>query len=99
MKKKRFYYVVVSFMKKEEENVKITSFINFATVGEKNDDSVKSFFPILQLIKNVRNYFKDICVPETILVENMFEISESDYKGIQKLYKLPSTYYNGKKED
>lgn len=101
MKKKRFFYAVVSFMRMDKKDTKVMYPITCAMDGEENEESMK-FFPVLQCIKNTKELCKGTCNPQTVMVENLFEISESDYEGIReenKLEEIPeTTFINGNKE-
>ena len=101
MKKKRFYYAVVSFMRKDKENTKVMFPMTCKVDNEDGDVELKHF-PVYQLIKDTADYHNEICIPQTILVENVFEISEEDYNNIREFDNSvglkETSYYNGKKQ-
>lgn len=74
MEVERYYYAVASFMRKDDK-------ITYASVanrirGEKKD--IK-FYPLMNIITDVEEKFKDDMVSGTTLIHSVIEISKQDY--------------------
>lgn len=83
--KKRFYYAVVSFNDKNKKDVKHMCAATCATNGREGDAGL---FPVAQLTVSTEIRYKEFCMPDTVLVENVFEISLKDYQFINKMLNL-----------
>ncbi len=77
MEKKKFYYVVVSFMRSDRKDTKAMLPV---TVSVSEEDNPSLLLPIAKLIRYVEEHYKDAAIPSTILIENVVEITEGDYK-------------------
>ena len=82
MEKKRFYYVVVSVMRKD--GTRWQTSVHSCIKGTEDEDDLK-FYPIYKTIKSVENHFNGTeIIPETIIIENVTEISEQDYNALEE---------------
>ena len=74
MEVERYYYAVASFMRKDGK-ISVSSVTN-SIRGEKKD--VK-FYPLMNIITDVEEKFKDDMVSGTVIVQSVIEISKQDY--------------------
>ena len=74
MKRERYYYAVAAFMRKDDK-LTYTS-VTSSVKGEEKDIE---FYPIMDLITDVEEKFKDDMVSGTTLIHSVIEISKEDY--------------------
>lgn len=74
MIKERYYYAVAAFLRKDGK-LTYTS-VTSSVKGEEED--IK-FYPIMDLITDVEEKFKDDMVSGTVIVQSVIEISKQDY--------------------
>lgn len=74
MIKERYYYAVAAFMRKDDK-LTYTS-VTSSVKGEEKD--IK-FYPLMDLITDVEEKFKDDMVSGTTLIHSVIEISKEDY--------------------
>lgn len=74
MEVERYYYAVASFMRKDDK-ISVSAVTN-SIRGEKKD--IK-FYPLMNIITNVEEKFKDDMVSGTIVIQSVIEISKQDY--------------------
>lgn len=86
MEFERYYYAVASFMRKDGK-IGVSSVTN-SIRGEKKD--IK-FYPLMNIITDVEEKFKDDMVSGTVVIQSVIEISKQDYDAynerIAKLHK------------
>lgn len=75
MMKERYYYAVAAFLRKDGK-LSYTS-VTSSVKGEEKD--IK-FYPIMDLITDVDERFKDDMVSGTTLIHSVTEISKEDYE-------------------
>lgn len=75
MIRERYYYAVAAFMRKDGK-LTYTSVTSSVKGGEEED--IK-FYPIMDLITDVEEKFKDDMVSGTTLIHSVIEISKEDY--------------------
>ena len=87
MEVERYYYAVVSFMRKDDK-ISVTS-VTRSVKGEEKD--IK-FYPLMNIITDVEEKFKNDMVSGTVIVKSVIEISKQDYDAykerIAKLHKI-----------
>lgn len=74
MEVERYYYAVASFMRKDGK-ISVSSITN-SIRGEEKD--VK-FYPLMHIITDVEEKFKDDMVSGTVIIQSVIEISKQDY--------------------
>lgn len=74
MIKERYYYAVAVFLRKDGK-LAYTS-VTSSVKGEEKDID---FYPIMNLITDVEEKFKDDMVSGTTLIHSVIEISKEDY--------------------
>lgn len=74
MIKERYYYAVAAFLRKDDK-LTYTS-VTSSVKGEEKD--IK-FYPLMDLITDVEEKFKDDMVSGTTLIHSVIEISKEDY--------------------
>lgn len=79
--KKRFYYAVLSFMRSDKKGV-LAKLPITVSVSKEVDGS--DLFPVTSAVRQMEKYAKDFAIPETILVDNVVEISEADYNAYKE---------------
>ena len=87
MEVERYYYAVASFMRKDEK-ISVTS----VTCSVKGEEKDIKFYPLMNIITDVEEKFKDDMVSGTVIVQSVIEISKQDYDAykerIAKLQKI-----------
>lgn len=70
MEVERYYYAVASFMRKDGK-ISVSSVTN----------SIKDikFYPLMNIITDVEEKFKDDMVSGTVVIQSVIEISKQDY--------------------
>lgn len=90
MIRERYYYAVAAFLRKDGE-LAYTS-VTSSVKGEEED--IK-FYPLMNLITDVEEKFKDDMVSGTTLIHSVIEISKEDYEAYnQRIAKMKEK--NGK---
>lgn len=74
MEIERYYYAVASFMRKD--GIISVSSVTNSIRGEKKD--VK-FYPLMNIITDVEEKYKDDIVSGTVVIQSVIEISKQDY--------------------
>lgn len=74
METERYYYAVASFMRKDGK-ISVNS-VTCCVRGEKKD--IK-FYPLMEIITDVEEKFKDDIVSGTVVIQSVIEISKQDY--------------------
>lgn len=74
MEVERYYYAVASFMRKDDK-ISVSS-VTCSVKGEKKD--VK-FYPLMNIITDVEEKFKNDMVSGTVIIQSVIEISKQDY--------------------
>lgn len=74
METERYYYAVAAFMRKDGK-VSVVSVV-CCIRGEKKD--IK-FYPLMEIITDVEEKFKDDMVSGTVVIQSVIEISKQDY--------------------
>lgn len=74
MKVERYYYAVASFMRKDDK-ISVSS-VTCSVRGEEKD--IK-FYPLMNIITDVEEKFKDDMVSGTVTIQSVIEISKQDY--------------------
>lgn len=74
MIKERYYYAVATFIRKDDK-LTYTS-VTSSVKGEEKD--IK-FYPLMDLITDVEEKFKDDMVSGTTIIQSVIEISKEDY--------------------
>lgn len=74
METERYYYAVASFMRKDGK-ISVNS-VTCSVRGEKKD--IK-FYPLMEIITDVEEKFKDDMVSGTVVIQSVIEISKQDY--------------------
>lgn len=74
MEVERYYYAVASFMCKDGK-ISVSS-VTCSVRGDKKD--IK-FYPLMEIITDVEEKFKDDMVSGTIIIQSVIEISKQDY--------------------
>ena len=80
-KVKKYYYVTLSFMRSDMENTR-----TIADMTVDVEDST-GFFPLMACIKACSEYFAKEAIVSTLHIDNVQEISESDFREFRKLRK------------
>lgn len=74
MEVERYYYAVASFMLKDDK-ISVNS-VTCSVRGEKEDTK---FYPLMNIITDVEEKFKDDIVSGTVVIQSVIEISKQDY--------------------
>lgn len=74
METERYYYAVASFMRKDDK-ISVNS-VTCSVRGAKKD--IK-FYPLMEIITDVEEKFKDDMVSGTVVIQSVIEISKQDY--------------------
>ena len=74
MEVERYYYAVANFMRKDGK-ISVNS-VTCSARGEKKD--IK-FYPLMEIITDVKKDFKDDMVSGTVVIQSVIEISKQDY--------------------
>ena len=74
MEVERYYYAVASFMRKDDK-ISVSS-VTCSVRGEKKD--IK-FYPLMEIITDVEEKFKNDMVSGTVIIQSVIEISKQDY--------------------
>ena len=74
MEVERYYYAVASFMRKDDK-ISVSS-VTCSVRGEKEDTK---FYPLMNIITDVEEKYKDDIVSGTVVVQSVIEISKQDY--------------------
>lgn len=74
METERYYYAVASFVRKNG-SISVNS-VTCSVRGEKKD--VK-FYPLMNIITDAEEKFKDDLVSGTVVIQSVIEISKQDY--------------------
>lgn len=74
MEVERYYYAVASFMRKDDK-ISVSS-VTCSVRGEEKD--IK-FYPLMNIITDVEEKFKDDMVSGTVTIQSVIEISKQDY--------------------
>lgn len=74
MEIERYYYAVADFMRKDGK-ISVSS-VTCSVRGEKKD--IK-FYPLMEIITDVEEKFKDDMVSGTVVIQSVIEISKQDY--------------------
>ena len=74
MEVERYYYAVASFMRKDDK-ISVSS-VTCSVRGEEKD--IK-FYPLMNIITDVEEKFKDDMVSGTVIIQSVIEISKQDY--------------------
>lgn len=95
MMKERYYYALVAFLRKDGK-LPYTS-VTSSVKGEEKD--IK-FYPLMNIITDVEEKFKDDMVSGTVIIQSVIEISKQDYDAynerIAKLHKKDGKVDKGK---
>ena len=87
MEVERYYYAVASFMRKDDK-ISVTS----VTRSVKWEEKDIKFYPLMNIITDVEEKFKNDMVSGTVIVKSVIEISKQDYDAykerIAKLHKI-----------
>ena len=74
MEIERYYYAVASFMRKNG----LVS-VNSVTCSVKGEEKDTKFYPLMNIITDVEEKFKDDIVSGTVVIQSVIEISKQDY--------------------
>lgn len=74
MEIERYYYAVASFMRKDDK-IGVSS-VTCSVRGENKD--IK-FYPLMNIITEVEEEYKDDIVSGTVVIQSVIEISKQDY--------------------
>lgn len=74
MEVERYYYAVASFMRKDDK-ISVSS----VTCSVKGEEKDIKFYPLMNIITDVEEKFKDDMVSGTVVVQSVIEISKQDY--------------------
>lgn len=74
MEVERYYYAVASYMRKN--GLICVSSVTSSVRGEKENTK---FYPLMEIITDVEEKFKDDMVSGTVIVQSVIEISKQDY--------------------
>lgn len=74
MEVERYYYAVASFMRKDD---KIS--VNSVTCSVRGEKENTKFYPLMEIITDVEEKFKDDMVSGTVVIQSVIEISKQDY--------------------
>lgn len=74
MEVERYYYAVASFMRKDDK-ISVSS----VTCSVKGEEKDIKFYPLMNIITDVEENFKDDIVSGTVIIQSVIEISKQDY--------------------
>lgn len=74
MEVERYYYAVASFMRKSG-SISVNS-VACSVRGEEKDTK---FYPLMNILTDVEEKFKDDIVSGTVVIQSVIEISKQDY--------------------
>lgn len=74
MDTERYYYAVASFMRKDD---KIS--VRSVTCSVKGEEKDIKFYPLMNILTDVEEKFKDDMVSGTVVIQSVIEISKQDY--------------------
>lgn len=74
MEVERYYYAVASFMRKDDK-INVSS----VTCSVKGEEKDIKFYPLMNIITDVEEKFKDDMVSGTVIIQSVIEISKQDY--------------------
>lgn len=74
MEVERYYYAVASFMRKDD---KIS--VSAVTCSVKGEEKDIKFYPLMNIIREVEEKFKNDMVSGTVIIQSVIEISKQDY--------------------
>lgn len=74
MEVERYYYAVASFMSKSG-SISVNS-VACSVRGEEKDTK---FYPLMNILTDVEEKFKDYIVSGTVVIQSVIEISKQDY--------------------
>lgn len=74
METERYYYAVANFMRKDG---KIS--VNSVTCSVRGGKKDIKFYPLMNIITDVEEKFKDDIVIGTVVIQSVIEISKQDY--------------------
>lgn len=74
MEVERYYYAVASFMRKDDK-ISVSS----VTCSVKGEEKDIKFYPLMNIITDVEEKFKDDMVSGTVTIQSVIEISKQDY--------------------
>lgn len=74
MEVERCYYAVASFMRKDDK-ISVSS----VTCSVKGEEKDIKFYPLMNIITDVEEKFKDDMVSGTVIIQSVIEISKQDY--------------------
>ncbi|RGN83021.1 hypothetical protein [Segatella copri] len=74
MEVERYYYAVASFMRKDDK-ISVSS-VTCSVRGEEKDTK---FYPLMNILTDVEEKFKDDIVSGTVVIQSVIEISKQDY--------------------
>jgi hypothetical protein len=74
MEVERYYYAVASFMRKDDK-ISVSS----VTCSVKGEEKDIKFYPLMNIITDVEEKFKDDMVSGTVIIQSVIEISKQDY--------------------
>ena len=87
MEVERYYYAVASFMRKDDK-ISVSS----VTCSVKGEEKDIKFCPLMNIITDVEEKFKDYMVSGTVIIQSVIEISKQDYDAynvlIAKIHKI-----------
>lgn len=79
MEVERYYYAVASFMRKDDK-ISVTS----VTCSVKGEEKDIKFYPLMNIITDVEEKFKNDMVSGTVIVQSVIEISKQDYDAFKE---------------
>lgn len=74
MEVERYYYAVASFVRRDAK-ISVRS-VTCIVKGEENDTK---FYPLMNILTDVEEKFKDDIVSGTAVIQSVIEISKQDY--------------------
>lgn len=74
MEVERYYYAVASFMRKDDK-ISVSS----VTCSVKGEEKDIKFYPLMNIITDVEEKFKDDMVSGTVIIQSVIKISKQDY--------------------
>lgn len=79
MEVERYYYALASFMRKDDK-ISVSS----VTCSVKGEEKDIKFYPLMNIITDVEEKFKDDMVSGTVIVQSVIEISKQDYDAFKE---------------
>lgn len=74
MEVERYYYAVASFMRKDDK-ISVSS----VTCSVKGEEKDIKFYPLMNIITDVEEKFKNDMVSGAVVIQSVIEISKQDY--------------------